>query len=64
MAISKTIRIIVSVGLLGLYSSMLLAGDIGVEGNVTATNFIGNGTGLTGVVKTEVDPQVGALTAG
>ncbi len=63
MAISKTIRAIVSVSLLGFCSSTLLAGDIGVEGNVTATNFIGNGAGLTGVVKTEVDPVVDILTA-
>lgn len=50
MAISKTIRAIVSVSLLGFCSLTLLAGDIGVEGNVTATNFIGSGAGLTGVV--------------
>ncbi len=60
MAISKTIKIVASAVLLGLFSSTLLAGDIGVEGNVTATNFIGSGAGLTGV--TEVDPVVGSLS--
>lgn len=63
MIVFKPVKVIVSASLLGLCSSILLAGDIGVEGNVTATNFIGSGTGLTGVVKTEVDPVVGILTA-
>jgi len=63
MIVFKTVKVIASAGLLGLCSSFLLAGDIGVKGNLTATNFIGNGAGLTGVVKTEVDPVVGTLTA-
>ncbi|WP_456405891.1 Lcl C-terminal domain-containing protein [Thiolapillus sp.] len=50
-------------GFLCLYSSALLAGDIRVEGDVTATSFIGSGTALTGVVKTEVDPVVDTLVA-
>lgn len=63
MTTFKTIKIIATAGLIGLNPSILLAGDIGVEGSVTATTFVGDGTGLTGVVQTEVDPQVGTLTA-
>lgn len=56
----KTTRVIASAGLLG-YSSILLSGDIGVEGSVTAATFVGDGSELTGVVTTEVDPQVGSV---
>src|SRR5690606_26881025 len=33
-------------------------------GTVYGANFSGSGAGLTGVVKTETDPQVGALNNG
>ena len=59
----KTTKIVAYAGLLSFFSSALLAGDIGVEGSVTATTFVGDGTGITGVVKTEVDPVVNALIA-
>ncbi len=58
LEITKTI---ISLALLIFYSSILTAGDIGVEGSVTATTFIGSGAELTGVVKSEIDPIVDTL---
>ncbi len=49
MIILRTIKIVAYAALLSFCSSALLAGDIGVEGSVTATTFVGDGAGLTGV---------------
>lgn len=62
MISSRTSKLVACAGMV-FCAPVLLAGDMTVEGNVTATGFSGSGTGLTGVVKTEVDPTVGALTA-
>ena len=62
MNMYRTIMVAAFASLLALFSSTPLAGDLGVEGTVTATTFVGNGSGLTGVVKAEADPQVGSVT--
>jgi hypothetical protein len=51
-------------GRLGVLKSPGASYQLDVNGTVNATSFIGNGSGLTGVITTEVDPKVGTLTSG
>jgi len=63
MISSRMSKLVACAGMLVFCAPVLLAGDMTVEGNVTATSFSGSGAGLSGVVKTEVDPTVGTLMA-
>jgi len=41
---------------------MTVNGDIVSSGTITGTTILGDGSGLTGVIHTEIDPKVGANT--
>lgn len=59
----RAIKLATYAAMLGFSAPVLLAGDMTVQGNVTATTFAGSGAGLTGVLKTEIDPVVNSLNA-
>jgi hypothetical protein len=57
----KSMGLIACISLAGLYSTSP-GGELHVDGAIRATVYIGDGSSLTGVLKSEEDPLIGALT--